>query len=78
MTRQQLQEFARVGAEAKLAALRAEREELLALFPELRDARRSGAGGGRTPDAARDVRGPAQGRGYADASLLGEAEGGEE
>ena len=36
INRQQLNEYARFGAQSRLAAIEAEREELLASFPELR------------------------------------------
>ena len=39
MTKPQIQELARVGAQARLQALEDERRSLLALFPELNDAR---------------------------------------
>jgi hypothetical protein len=42
MTKPQIQELARVGAQARLQALEDERRSLLALFPELKDARRDG------------------------------------
>ena len=42
MTKPQIQELARVGAQARLQALEDERRSLLALFPELNDARRGG------------------------------------
>jgi hypothetical protein len=50
MNRQQLQDYARFGAEARPAAIDAERAELLEMFPELRDGSRREAGaspGGR-------------------------------
>jgi hypothetical protein len=40
MNKRELQEYARLDAEARLAAIPAQREEILALFPELRDGHR--------------------------------------
>ena len=44
MNRQQMHEYARFGAQSRLAAIDAEREELLASFPELRGGSRQDSG----------------------------------
>ena len=43
MTKPNLQELARVGAQARLAAIQEERSALLAMFPELKEGRASNA-----------------------------------
>ena len=58
MTKPQIQELARVGAQARLQALEDERRSLLALFPELKDARK----GGRSANGASPAAKPAPAR----------------
>ncbi len=55
MKRQQLHEYARVGAQTRLAAIDAEREELLARFPELRGGSRQDSGAARPPQKRRGM-----------------------
>jgi hypothetical protein len=49
MNRQQMHEYARFGAQSRLAAIDAEREELLASFPELRGGSRQDSGAAVPP-----------------------------
>jgi hypothetical protein len=51
MDKTQLHDLARVGAQARLAALETEREELLTLFPDLRAVQRKAGKNGATPPA---------------------------
>ena len=81
MTSQQLHEFARLGAEARLRAIAEEREAILRTFPQLRDG--AAPSSGAPSPAAPRVRGPrrvdvgdgAQGGRRAHARLLGQATG---
>jgi hypothetical protein len=55
MNKQQLQEYARHGAQARLAALDQERDQIFKMFPELRDG--AGRDGGE-PKARKDHMSP--------------------
>jgi hypothetical protein len=73
MNRQQMHEYARFGAQSRLAAIAAEREELLTSFPELRGGSHQDGGAA----APRHVRCGAQGRRHANEAVLGQAKVGE-